>query len=76
LSELFLLWCNLFFPPILGFVAPVPTRFLEGNPEYNHISSSLIRDKITKNESIGDLVPPVVEKLVVTAYRDESKKTK
>jgi cytidyltransferase-like protein len=35
---------NTFGPILAGpFVWPIPTLFLEGNPKYNHISSSLIR---------------------------------
>lgn len=33
------------------FVWPIPTIFLEGNPEYNHVSSTLIR-KLCKNVRI------------------------
>ena len=33
LGELFLLWQNLFFPPILGRIEPIPTKFLEGDPQ-------------------------------------------
>ena len=67
-SELSLLWCNLFFPPILGGIEPIPTRFLEGNPEFNHISSTLIRERCERGEEVGDLVPEAVVGLVKEAY--------
>jgi pantetheine-phosphate adenylyltransferase len=44
-AERLLLWQNTFFPVVLGpFTRPIPTVFLEGDPRYNHISSTLVRD--------------------------------
>ena len=56
---------------------PLPTQFLEGKPEYNHISSTLIRDickgkggKLSgKNRSeLLALVPDVAADRIATAY--------
>ena len=55
-----LLILNTFGPIVYGPMKwPLPTVFLEGNPKYNHISSTLIR-KICKmemksGESNGDI---------------------
>jgi pantetheine-phosphate adenylyltransferase len=43
---------NTFFPLILGpFTFPIKTRFLAGSPEFNHVSSTLIRG-ICKGENV------------------------
>jgi phosphopantetheine adenylyltransferase len=40
---------NTWGPILLGpLVWPIPTMYLEGNPKYNHVSSTLIRDLCTK----------------------------
>ena len=52
---------------------PIPTMYLEGNPKYNHVSSTLIRDlcasKGTKEkDALAELVPPIVTGTVVRLY--------
>ncbi|CAB9501686.1 Phosphopantetheine adenylyltransferase [Seminavis robusta] len=75
---------NTWGPLVCGpFVWPLPTIFLEGKPEYNHISSTLIRD-LTKDmagtesehveQSLQDLVPPEVAKELSELYSKEAKK--
>ena len=43
-AETHLHFQNTFFPPFLGPSLPIPTVFLLGDPAYNHISSTLVRD--------------------------------
>ena len=43
-------WGPLVFGPIKW---PLPTHFLEGQPEYNHISSTLIRSSCKKAKENG-----------------------
>ena len=75
---------NTWGPLVCGpLVWPLPTMYLEGKPEYNHISSTLIRDlsrdiggKESEHveQSLQDLVPPEVAKEVAELYTGESKK--
>lgn len=49
---------NTFGPILVGpFVWPIPTLFLEGNPKYNHISSSLIRSVIEEHIQLSSKDP-------------------
>lgn len=76
---------NTWGPLVCGpFVWPVPTTYLEGKPEYNHISSTLIRDiskDIGKKESehveqaLQELIPPEVAREVGLLYSGEAKKS-
>lgn len=63
---------NTWGPLLLGPLWwPIPTQFLEGKPEYNHISSTLIREMCTKQqekEDVNDLVPEIVATDVVKYY--------
>jgi pantetheine-phosphate adenylyltransferase len=64
---------NTWGPLLLGPLWwPIPTRFLEGKPEYNHISSTLIRDICSKPDfsvqDIHGLVPQCVAEQVVKFY--------
>lgn len=55
---------NTFFPLILGPLAiPVRTKFLEGDPKYNHISSSLVR-KLCSDASRKDNIENSLKELV------------
>ena len=50
---------NLWGPLLLGPIKwPLPTHYLEGNPKYTSLSSTLIRDRCQKllsmNHKIGD----------------------
>jgi phosphopantetheine adenylyltransferase len=75
-EELQLAILNTWGPLVLGPVWPVPTIYLEGKPEYNHISSTLIRDICKDGGDSGaplsDLVPPSIADRVKELYsRDE-----
>eukprot|EP00977_Amphora_coffeiformis_P012810 scaffold3240_cov187-Amphora_coffeaeformis.AAC.5 len=64
---------NTWGPLLLGPLWwPIPTRFLEGKPEYNHISSTLIRDLCAKpgfqTSDVHELVPESVAEDVVRLY--------
>jgi phosphopantetheine adenylyltransferase len=66
---------NTWGPMLLGpLVWPIPTIYLEGNPKYNHVSSTLIRDLCKSDgnnnakDSLAELVPPNVANLVSSLY--------
>jgi phosphopantetheine adenylyltransferase len=66
---------------LLGPVWPVPTMYLEGNPKYNHVSSTLIREicregmPMEKNEALSDLVPTVVAREISELYCPKEKES-
>ena len=71
---------NTWGPIVLGWTWPIPTLYLEGDPQYNHVSSTLIRNicASTKNknddetaaaeEALSQLVPPSTAQLVLELY--------
>ena len=64
---------NTWGPLLLGPLWwPIPTRFLEGNPAYNHISSTLIRDLCAKPnfeiKHVHELVPESIADDIVNFY--------
>ena len=68
-SENFLHFLNTFFPFILWWTSPCPTIFLSGDPEYNHVSSTLIREKCgEEGGNLEGLVPKAVEKIIISEY--------
>lgn len=73
-------WGPLVFGPLFW---PLPTMYLEGKPEYNHISSTLIRDIArdvgTKEaepieQALEKLIPVEVAREVAKLYSQETKK--
>mmetsp|Transcript_12779 Transcript_12779/g.23111 ORF Transcript_12779/g.23111 Transcript_12779/m.23111 type:complete len:98 (-) Transcript_12779:349-642(-) len=69
---------NTWGPLLLGPLKwPVPTYYLEGKPEYNHISSTLIRNmcrEASQQKCEPDLslvVPKSVAKMIEEAYSRE-----
>lgn len=70
---------NTWGPMLLGPVyIPIPTVYLEGDPKYNHVSSTLIRDICDSNEKdaeekLSDLVPSSVASRVAQLYGGKSK---
>lgn len=66
---------NTWGPILLGpLFWPIPTYYLEGDPKYNHVSSTLIR-KLCNNKSgtdnqtaLGELVPANVADLISKLY--------
>jgi phosphopantetheine adenylyltransferase len=58
---------NTWGPIVCGpFYWPLPTYFLEGDPDYNHISSTFIRDLCKQdNESNRTLLASLVPRIVV-----------
>lgn len=63
---------NTWGPLMLGPTWPIPTIYLEGKPEYNHVSSTLIRSICRggdcTTETLSSLVPAQVEKQVTVLY--------
>lgn len=77
LSEWKLLVQNTWGPIFLGPLAwPMPTVHVEGKPEYNYISSTLIRDMCQESSSddkaplpdLSSLVPPSLSNRVAVLY--------
>jgi phosphopantetheine adenylyltransferase len=64
---------NTWGPLLLGPLCwPIPTMYLEGNPKYNHVSSTLIRNLCSKGtedkEALVELVPSNVTGTVAELY--------
>lgn len=65
---------NTWGPLLLGpLYWPIPTTYIEGDPQYNHVSSTLIRSLCSDGkggvaDSLDGLVPRDVAKLVATLY--------
>ena len=55
-------------PPALALAPPLRTCFLEADPRYAHVSSTLIRRRCAAAESVADLVPPSIADAVVKLY--------
>jgi len=79
-DEMFLHFLNLCGPIVLGpMKCPLPTYFLEGKPEYNHISSTLIRNLCAEGKREGRepdlsaLVPNAAARRVASAYSKTDK---
>lgn len=74
---------NIIGPILLGPLSmPIPTFYLEGNPEYNHVSSTMIRQICCSNSNHEaaakalvelKLVPPKVGSTVARLYGPKSK---
>ncbi|GAX11373.1 hypothetical protein FisN_22Lh043 [Fistulifera solaris] len=61
-EERHLQFLNIWGPLLYGpLVWPIPTRYLEGKPEYNHVSSTLVRDILGRND---DSQKPALQQLV------------
>mmetsp|Transcript_34580 Transcript_34580/g.79954 ORF Transcript_34580/g.79954 Transcript_34580/m.79954 type:complete len:98 (+) Transcript_34580:823-1116(+) len=74
-SERQLLYQNTLWPLILGPLKwPLPTIFLEGDPKYRHVSSTLIRDICREaregriEPDLAAIVPLSISKIVENAY--------
>ena len=67
---------NTWGPLVLGPLWwPIPTRFLEGVPHYNHISSTLIRELCHNQagvEQLKTLVPLSIASDIVKLYGNKS----
>lgn len=66
---------NTWGPILLGpLFWPIPTQYLEGNPKYNHVSSTLIRNLCSGKSgteietALAELVPANVAGLVSNLY--------
>jgi pantetheine-phosphate adenylyltransferase len=74
---------NTWGPILYGpFCLPIHTIYIEGNPKYNHVSSTLIRDicsgdhpsnEESKVNALLDLVPPTVAQNVMELYREKNR---
>ncbi|KAG7368723.1 lipopolysaccharide core biosynthesis protein [Nitzschia inconspicua] len=65
---------NTWGPLLLGpCYIPIPTIYMEGDPQYNHVSSTLIRDICSQNgssavDALAKLVPATVAPKVMELY--------
>jgi phosphopantetheine adenylyltransferase len=65
---------NTWGPLLLGpLFWPIPTQYLEGDPRYNHVASTLIRDLCVQNSgnirtALTELVPPNIVDEVLAMY--------
>lgn len=70
---------NIWGPILLGpFVWPIPSLYLEGIPEYNHVSSTLIREiceisgassnSTSREDALSKLVPAEATEEVAKLY--------
>lgn len=67
---------NTWGPILLGpCYVPIPTIYIEGDPQYNHVSSTLIRDICSNGkgalEALSELVPPTVAPKVMELYGEK-----
>ena len=66
---------NTWGPLFLGSVFPIKTIYIEGDPKYNHVSSTLIREicssdtnRKCKEEALSKLVPTNIAGNVTALY--------
>ena len=60
---------NTWGPLLLGpLYWPIPTMYLEGKPEYNHVSSTLVRTVANQEEALQQLVPYSISEPVARLY--------
>lgn len=71
-SEKYLESQNIFFQMLGGTLKPVPTAYLQANPELAGISSTVLRERIAKGEDISGIVPKGCAEAVARAYRPEA----
>ena len=67
---------NTWGPLVLGPTWPIPSHYLEGQPEYNHISSTLIRTLLSNSNATQQagrsMVKAELTKLIPEAIVDET----
>jgi pantetheine-phosphate adenylyltransferase len=68
LAERWLELLNLGGPIALACALPLRTHFLQADPRYVHVSSSLVRKRCLAGELIDDLVPSAIVPQVHQAY--------
>jgi len=60
---------NTWGPLALGpLVWPIPTYYLEGKPEYRHVSSTLVREVCKDRSAMSKLVPDEIVDDVAALY--------
>lgn len=67
-DEKFLEFQNILGPVLFG-KKPIPTGYIQANPQYAHLSSTLLRKKLDAGDNITDLVPDGCADAVSSAYR-------
>jgi len=67
--ERFLEVQNLLWPVLKACLPPIKTSYVESPPHFSTFSSTLLRQRLVKGESIDDLVPSSIAQEVADAYR-------
>ena len=60
---------NLLGPPVLALKSPLRTAYVQADPAYAHVSSTLVRSRLKEGERVDDLVPESIAAAVAKAYR-------
>jgi len=66
-AEKYLEFQNLFYQMVLGRW-PIPTAYLQGDPDLCTVSSTLLRSRLKEGSKIDDLVPAGTAKAIIQAY--------
>ena len=56
---------------LLGRVRPIPTAYIQADPRFSMVSSTLIRERLKCGDSISELVPPGCVSLVEKCYAEK-----
>jgi len=67
-GEKFLELQNIFGQAYLGRERPLPAVYMYSDPKFQHLSSTLIRERLVAGSSISDLVPAGCAQMVSAAY--------
>lgn len=59
---------NICWPMISTCGAPMRTYYIQGPPQFDAVSSTLLRERLKSGASIDDIVPPSVADFVRSAY--------
>mmetsp|Transcript_53870 Transcript_53870/g.104219 ORF Transcript_53870/g.104219 Transcript_53870/m.104219 type:complete len:218 (+) Transcript_53870:51-704(+) len=59
---------NLLWPVLLACLPPIKTTYVEAPPQLRNFSSTLLRQRLERGESIDDMVPNSIARQVAAAY--------
>ena len=59
---------NLLGPPMVALAPPLRTAYVQADPAYAHVSSTLVRARLRGGERVDDLVPEAIAGSVAEAY--------
>uniref|UniRef100_A0A7S4VSM3 Cytidyltransferase-like domain-containing protein n=1 Tax=Alexandrium monilatum TaxID=311494 RepID=A0A7S4VSM3_9DINO len=70
-AEKYLEFQNIFYQMLAGNTKPIPTAYLQANPELAGISSTVLRERIVQGKDISDIVPKSCAEAVALSYRPQ-----